>query len=112
MASAMFCQTMLRVARAISMAVAMREGWSVWMTTSAVSMAASLPYAPMAIPRVGQCQYGGVVDSVTCIGNLAGRLRLNLLKFTGLVFGQEFRQWTDRIPDAAQSDPLHPGCRR
>ena len=48
--SKMFCQTTRCVCLPTRMAVATLEGWSVWITTSAVSMAASLPNPPIAIP--------------------------------------------------------------
>ena len=49
-ASEMFCHTIRRVCLPAQMAVATFEGWSVCITTSAVSMAASLPSPPIAIP--------------------------------------------------------------
>ena len=48
----MFCQTIRRVARPMRMAVATLDGWSFCITTSAVSMAASLPKPPIAIPTL------------------------------------------------------------
>lgn len=49
-AKPMFCHTILRVESPIFTARAILLGWSVWMMTSAVSMATSLPKPPMAIP--------------------------------------------------------------
>ena len=45
-----FCHTMRRVERPIWIPRAILLGWSVWMITSAVSMATSLPKPPIAIP--------------------------------------------------------------
>lgn len=49
-AKPIFCQTICLVERPIFIALAILEGWSVWMMTSAVSMATSLPKPPIAIP--------------------------------------------------------------
>ena len=68
-ASEMFCQTIRRVCLPARMAVATLEGWSVCITTSAVSMAASLPSPPMT-----KGKNRGIIDAVAHKGYPVGRV--------------------------------------
>ncbi len=57
-ANIMFCHTMVRVLFAILITVATADGESVISTASAVSIAASEPKAPMAIPTSARASTG------------------------------------------------------
>ena len=82
-ASEMFCQTIRRVCLPARMAVATLEGWSVCITTSAVSMAASLPSPPMAMPTWLRARTGAsLMPSPTKAIRLAGLLRSASMCFT------------------------------
>ena len=58
MAKTTFCRAMAMVRRAMRMASAIFEGWSSISTTSAASMAASLPSPPMAMPTSARASTG------------------------------------------------------
>ena len=75
----------------------MLDGLSSMSTTSAASMAASEPIAPMAMPMSARVSTGRVVDAVAHEGQLAlpGALRVGLLEqllhFGDLVLRQKLR---------------------
>ena len=87
-ASQMFCQTTEWVARQCGGQVAILLGWSVWMTTSAVSMVASEPRPPLAMPTSARATHRGVVHAVAYEGQLVAGIQV-LLHVAGLVFGQQ-----------------------
>ena len=58
MANTMFCHAMCMVLRAMSIAVAIFFGSSVMRTTSAASIAASEPSAPIAMPTSARASTG------------------------------------------------------
>lgn len=64
-AKTIFCFTMPSVLREILMAAAILDGSSVMITTSAASMAASLPRPPMAIPISALARTGSVVNAIS-----------------------------------------------
>ena len=57
-ASEMFCHTMFLVIFPIFITDTILEGWSFWITTSAVSMVASLPSPPIAMPASARATTG------------------------------------------------------